>query len=167
MVVGILAAAISWVAGPSRGLLNVGRQRFLPPSLQTANAAGVQALILLVQGAIVTVLALAFVVIPCVSSAFWVLQAMTVMLYLTMYIMLFIAAWRLRRIRPDAPRSFKVPAIGLFATMGTVAAIAAILIALVPPAQFGGGSGLHYREIRHSIVGCSSSVLAFSAFLAR
>lgn len=147
LVVGILAAAISWVAGPSRGLLNVGRRGLLPPSLQRVNGAGVQAPILIVQGAIVTVLALAFVLIPSVSTAFWLLQAMTAVLYLTMYVMLFVAAWRLRRVRPDVPRTFRVPAIGLFATLGTIAAVGAIAIALVPPAQFGSASPLAYAGL--------------------
>lgn len=144
LVIGILAAAVSWVAGPSRGLLNIGREGFLPVRLQRVNAAGVQAPILVVQGCIVTVLALAFVFIPSVSSAFWVLQSMTAILYLTMYVILFVSAWRLRRLRPDVPRTFRVPAIGLFATLGSLAAVSAIAIALVPPAQFANASPLAY-----------------------
>jgi glutamate:GABA antiporter len=147
LVVGILAAAVSWVAGPSRGLLNVGREGFLPTRLQQVNGAGVQAPILLVQGCIVTVLALAFVFIPSVSSAFWILQAMTAILYLTMYVILFVAAVRLRRLRPDVERAFRVPAIGLFATIGILAAISAIVIALIPPAQFGDTSWLAYAGL--------------------
>lgn len=162
LVVGILAAAISWVAGPSRGLLNVGRRGLLPPALQRVNGAGVQAPILLVQGAVVTVLSLAFILIPSVSAAFWVLQAMTATLYLTMYVMLFASAWRLRRLRPDVPRTFRVPAIGLFATVGTIAAAAAIAIALVPPAQFGSGSPLAYAGmivVGAGVLGLSGQVI--------
>jgi putative glutamate/gamma-aminobutyrate antiporter len=147
LVVGILAAAISWVAGPSRGLLNVGRQGFLPPRLQRVNSAGVQRPILIVQGLIVSVLALAFVFIPSVSSAFWILQAMTAILYLTMYVIFFVAAWRLRRVRPDVPRAFRVPAIGLFAIVGSLAAISAIVIALIPPAQFGDAPPIEYAGL--------------------
>ena len=144
LVVGVLAAAVSWVAGPSRGLLNVGRQGFLPPTFQKVNKAGVQAPILIAQGCVVTVLALAFVFIPSVSSAFWFLQAMTVILYLTMYVILFIAAVRLRKVRPDVPRAFRAPAIGLFAVLGSLAAISAIFIAFIPPAQFGDGGAAWY-----------------------
>lgn len=162
LVVGILAAAISWVAGPSRGLLNVGRQGLLPPGLQRVNGAGVQAPILVVQGLIVTVLALAFVLIPSVSAAFWVLQAMTAVLYLSMYVMLFVSAVRLRRVRPDVPRTFRVPAIGLFATLGVLASVGAILIALVPPAQFGTGSPYAYAGlviVGAGILGLSGQVV--------
>jgi amino acid transporter len=162
LVVGILAAAISWVAGPSRGLLNVGREGFLPKGLQKVNKAGVQKPILIVQGLIVSVLALAFALLPSVSAAFWLLQAMTAILYLTMYVILFYAAWRLRRVRPDVARSFRVPAMGLFAVVGSIAAIAAILIAFVPPSQFGSTPLLEYVAILLSgvlVLGLSGQVI--------
>jgi amino acid transporter len=162
LVVGIHAAAISWVAGPSRGLLNVGREGFLPKGLQKVNKAGVQKPILIVQGLIVSVLALAFALLPSVSAAFWLLQAMTAILYLTMYVILFYAAWRLRRVRPDVARSFRVPAMGLFAVVGSIAAIAAILIAFVPPSQFGSTPLLEYVAILLSgvlVLGLSGQVI--------
>lgn len=162
LVVGILAAAISWVAGPSRGLLNVGREGFLPLGLQKVNKAGVQKPILIVQGLIVSVLALAFALLPSVSAAFWFLQAMTAILYLTMYVILFYAAWRLRRVRPDVVRSFRVPAMGLFAVVGSIAAIAAIVIAFVPPSQFGSTPLLKYVAILLSgvlVLGLSGQVI--------
>jgi amino acid transporter len=147
LLVGALAASISWVAGPSRGLLLVGRQGYLPRPMQRTNAAGVQAPILFLQGVIVTVLSLLFVVSPSVSQAFWMLQAMTAILYMIMYILLFVAAHRARQTRADVPRQFRVPAMALVATVGALAATAAIIIGLVPPSQFGNESPVTYAAI--------------------
>lgn len=147
LVVGVLAAATSWVAGPSRGLLLVGRQGYLPRRLQQVNGAGAQAPILVAQGLVVTLLATLFVIIPSVSAAFWILQAMTIILYLCMYVLMFVSAVRLRRRRPDVPRAFRAPALPLVATVGILAALAAIAIALVPPAQFGDSSPVVYAAI--------------------
>lgn len=144
LLIGALAASLSWVSGPSRGLLLVGRQGFLPPALQRENRAGVQAPIMLVQGVIVTALSVLFVVIPGVSSAFWLLQAMTAILYMLMYILMFAAAWRLRTTRADVPRPFRVPMLPLFAVVGALAAAAAIFIGLVPPSQFHESSPVVY-----------------------
>ena len=144
LLIGALAGSLSWVAGPSRGLLLIGRQGYLPPFLQRRNRAGVGAAILLVQGAIVTVLAVLFVIVPGVSDAFWVLQAMTAILYLLMYVLMFAAVWRLRRKEPDAPRPFRTPALPLVAGAGALAAVAGILIGLIPPAQLNEGSHLLY-----------------------
>lgn len=147
LLIGALAASLSWVSGPSRGLLLVGRQGFLPPALQRENRAGVQAPIMLVQGGIVTALSVLFVVIPGVSSAFWLMQAMTAILYMLMYILMFVAAWRLRTTRPDVVRPFRVPAMPLVAAIGALAAAAAIFIGLVPPSQFRESSPVVYALI--------------------
>ena len=144
LLVGALAGSLSWVAGPSRGLLFVGQQGYLPPQLQRLNRHGVQAPILLVQGAIVTVLSVLFVIVPGVSDAFWVLQAMTAILYLLMYVLMFAAAWRLRRKEPDAPRPFKTPLLPLVAGVGALAALAGIGIGLIPPSQLDEGSHVVY-----------------------
>ena len=134
---GALAAAATWVVGPSRGLLLVGRKGYLPPRLQNVNKNDVQVPLLIVQAIIVTILALAFVLIPSVSSAFWVLQTITVELYMLMYILMFLSGWRLRRKQPDVKRAFRAPALPVFAAMGLVAAVSAISIGFIPPAQLG------------------------------
>jgi amino acid transporter len=137
LLIGALAASLSWVSGPSRGLLLVGKQGFLPPLFQRQNRAGVQAPIMVAQAVIVTVLAVLFVIIPGVSDAFWVLQAMTAILYLLMYLLMFAAAWRLRVKQPDLPRPFRAPVLPLVASVGMLAAVTGIVIGLVPPSQLG------------------------------
>ena len=132
---GALAAASTWVIGPSRGLLLVGRKGFLPQRLQAVNRNDVQVPILIIQAIIVTILSIAFVLIPSVSSAFWVLQTITVELYMLMYVLMFAAGWRLRRTRPDVPRSFRSPLLPLLAVLGILAALGAIAIGFVPPSQ--------------------------------
>lgn len=144
LVIGALAAAITWVAGPSRGLLAVGRDGLLPRPLQRVNDAGVQTPILLVQGAIVTVLTLVFVLLPDTSSAFAVLQAMTIGLYMLMYLLMFWSARRLRVTSPGVDRRFRAPALGLLVAVGSIAAIAAIVLAMTPPSQFAHSSAALY-----------------------
>ncbi|HKM75008.1 MAG TPA: APC family permease [Candidatus Bathyarchaeia archaeon] len=132
---GALAAASTWVVGPSRGLYLVGRKGYLPSRMQTVNKNNVQVPILLVQATIVSLLTVAFVLIPDVSKAFWFLQTITVELYMLMYVLMFISGWRLRHVRPDVPRSFHVPAMPLVAAVGTMAAVGAIIIGFNPPTQ--------------------------------
>lgn len=83
----------------------------MPPVLQKRNAAGVQEGILLAQGAIVTVLALLFVLIPNGNTAFATLVDMATALYLIMYMMMFVAAIRLRISHPEVVRTYRVPAL--------------------------------------------------------
>ncbi len=147
LAIGALAAAVTWVAGPSRGLFLVGRRGLLPPMFQRANGADVQAPILIVQGCVVSLLSILFVLAPSVSSAFWILQTMTAILYMSMYILFFLAAIRLRRKRPEVERGFRVPALPIVGAIGALAAGAAIVIGFVPPSQFGGIPPLEYAGI--------------------
>ncbi len=67
---GAFGGVITWVAGPSKGLLEVGQNGYLPPVFQRTNKNGVQVHILLAQGAMVTIVALAFVFMPNVSGTY-------------------------------------------------------------------------------------------------
>src|SRR3954469_23882278 len=105
-----LGGMLTWLAGPSRGLLLISRKEgYLPPFLQRLNKHGVQQNILVVQGLITTVIALAYAFIPDVSSTYWVFSVITTQVYLIMYLLMFVAAARLRRKYPDQPRGYRAP----------------------------------------------------------
>lgn len=54
-----------------------------------------------VQGIIVSVLSVTFVIMPSVQAAFQILSQLTVMLYLVMYMLMFAGAIYLRHSQPD------------------------------------------------------------------
>ncbi|HLZ63246.1 MAG TPA: APC family permease [Ktedonosporobacter sp.] len=135
IAIGVLASVITWIAGPSRGLLLVGDQGYLPPWFHYTNKAGIQEHILLVQGGIVTVLALLFAIVPGVNAIFWALSAIATQLYLLMYMLMFLAAMRLRRTHASIARGYRAPALFFWASVGFVASVLAFLIGFVPPAQ--------------------------------
>ncbi len=133
---GALASVITWIAGPSKGLLIAAESGLLPPALQKRNKAGVQSGILMLQGTIVTILAAIFVVVPNVSAAFVALVDMAAALYLIMYMLMFAAAIVLRRKRPNVKRAYRVPAMNLIAGVGFVGCLLAFILAFIPPTGF-------------------------------
>ena len=122
LVIGAFAASIAWIAGPSRSMWLVGRAGYLPRGLQKTNKNDVQMPLLLLQGAVVTVLALVFVVAPNTSSAFALLQDMSVILYMGMYVFMFASVIKLRRSQPDRERPIKIPGLPVVAGVGMIAA---------------------------------------------
>jgi amino acid transporter len=148
LVTASLGGMLTWLAGPSKGLLLVARENgYLPPFLQRLNKHGVQQNILVTQGIITTFIALLYAFIPDVSSAYWILSVITTQVYLVVYLLMFVAAVRLRRSQPDHPRGFKSPALVLLCVVGFLASLAALVIGFVPPSQFGGGSVWSYLLI--------------------
>ena len=67
-----------------------------------------------------------------VSHAYWVFAAMATQVYLIMYVLMFIAAMRLRRSQPDHERGYRAPALGLLCLLGAVSSAAAFVIGFVP-----------------------------------
>jgi amino acid transporter len=116
--------------------------------LQKVNKSGIQINILMVQGAIVTLISLVYLLMPNVSSAFFLLTALTACLYLFMYMLLFATAIKLRFSDPDVPRAFKVPGgkLGMIviAGIGLLAVLFAYIILFFPPSNLKVGSPAFY-----------------------
>ncbi|WP_435187626.1 APC family permease [Streptomyces sp. bgisy126] len=140
-----LGGMLTWLAGPSKGLLEISRSEgYLPPFLQKLNKYGIQQNILVTQGVVTSVIALLYALIPNVSSVYWIFSTITTQVYLIVYLLMFVAAMRLRKTRPDHPRGYRAPALGLLCSVGLLASLAALAIGFVPPSQFGGSSVWSY-----------------------
>jgi len=140
-----MSGMISWLAGPSKGLVMLGRQYgYLPRRYQHLNAEGIQTNILVAQGYVITIIAVLYALVPAVSSAYWIFTVMTTSVYLIMYILMFIAAVNLRRRYPDHPRGYNAPLLKTQCWVGGIACVLAILIGFVPPSQFGHASPVLY-----------------------
>jgi amino acid transporter len=61
----------------------------------------------------------------------------TTQVYLIMYLLMFVAAVRLRRHDPDHPRGYRAPILGSLCGVGFAASLAALLVGFIPPSQFG------------------------------
>jgi len=148
---GVIGGVTVWVAGPSAGLAVVGRAGYLPPFFQKMNKNGVASYILLVQGLIVTFLAIMFVILPSVQAAYQILSQLTVTLYLIMYLLMFAAAIYLRHTEPNTPRPYKVPGgeagMWIVAGAGLVGSLIAFVLSFVPPSQISVGSPTTYVAI--------------------
>ncbi len=134
---GAIGGVMSWISGPSRGLLETAKQGEIPPFMAKTNKQGMQVSILLIQAVIVTLLSSLYFVLENVSVAFFLLSAMTVTLYLVMYILMYAAAIKLRITQPDLPRSYKIPGgvVGMcfVAGLGLIGVTFSLVVGFFPP----------------------------------
>jgi amino acid transporter len=138
LVVASISGLLDWLTGPSTGLVRIGRERgYLPPFFQKVNARGVQLRILVAQGIVITVIGLLYALIPTVSRAYWVFAALATEVYLIMYVLMFVAASKLRRRQPEHPRGYRAPALVTICAVGVLASVAACVVGLLPPSQLG------------------------------
>ena len=161
LMFGVLASVLTWVAGPSKGIFTVGKAGYLPPFFQKTNENGVQRNILLVQGGIVTLLSLLFVVMPSVQSFYQILSQLTILLYLIMYMLMFAAAIALRYKMKDAPRPFRLGKnnvlMWIMGIVGFSGSLLAFVLSFIPPGQIATGSNAVWYSVL--IIGCIMMVI--------
>ena len=156
LMFGVLASVLTWVAGPSKGIHTVGKAGYLPPFFQESNKNGVQRNILLVQGGIVTLLSLLFVIMPSVQSFYQILSQLTILLYLIMYMLMFAAAIVLRYRMKDTPRPFRIgkgnAMMWILGVVGFAGSLLAFILSFIPPGQIQTGSNTVWYSVL--IIGC-------------
>jgi amino acid transporter len=140
IAIGSIGKITTWVLGPVRGLGRAAREGLLPPILQKHNKAGVPVSMLILQAVFVTIWGVVFVLLPGgVNSAFWTLLALTTTVYIVMYILMYLAAIKLRYSQSNAKRAFKIPGgkIGMWIIggWGIISMIIIFVLALMPPEQ--------------------------------
>lgn len=151
IIVGSLSSATAWILGPARGILVASVDTKLPRFFTLKNKKEMPIGILLIQGLIVTLLCIVFLIMPSVNSSYWVLSNLTAQLALIFYILMFAAAIKLRHKHSHVKRAFHIPG-GLIGTtlvcgIGIVTCFLAIILGFLPPSQVAVGSVIAYEAI--------------------
>lgn len=149
IVLGAVGELNAWIIGPIRSMHATSKHGDLPPFFQKLNKHGMPAHLLLFQGAIVTIACFVFLFMPSASSAFWILSAISVQLYLMMYILMFLAAIKLRYSHADVPRPYRIPyhkpGIWFVGSLGVLSSTFAFFMGFIPPGQLKVGSLVFYE----------------------
>ena len=148
VTLGGIAHLTPWVLGPAKGVAAVAQDGLAPERLGRTNRHDVPVALLMVQGAAGTVFALLFVVVPSVSTSYWMLSAVTAQVIVAMYALVFAAVIRLRYTRPDVPRPYRIPGglpgVWLVGGLGLVGCVGSFLLGFVPPSQLATGNTAVY-----------------------
>ncbi len=136
---GAITMVVTWVLGPSKGVLEVAKEGYLPAYWQKRNANNMPVRILVIQGIISSVLSTAVLFTPTISNAFWLMSALTAQLYMVMYLFMFAAAIRLRYSQPNVTRPYKIPGgkFGIWVISGVafLVSLISIFCGFIPPSN--------------------------------
>ena len=129
----------TWILGPIKGLQVAAQSGDLPQILQEVNEKGIPKNLLILQASLVSLFGVLFVIVPGVTNAYWMLLALTILVYFVMYILLFLAAIRLRYSRPEVHRAYKIPGgkVGMWLVcgVGLLTALFTMFVCFFPPKQ--------------------------------
>ncbi|KTD64705.1 APC family permease [Legionella spiritensis] len=149
LVMGGLGGVSNWIIAPTKGMLVAAEDGNLPDAFQVTNRKGAPRVMLIIQAVIVTLLSTLFLFMPSVNGSYWLLTALAAQLYMLMYLLMFIAAIKLRFSAPDKPRLFRIPGgmAGMFfvAGIGIVGVLATLVVSFMPPSEINVGSVTRYE----------------------
>ncbi len=150
IVYGAIGELNAWIIGPVRSMHATSKHGDLPPIFQKLNQREIPANLLFFQAIIVTMASFVFLLMPTASSAFWILSAIAVQLYLLMYILMFLAAIKLRYSHGHIERSYKIPykmpGVWFVASLGIISSVFAFFMGFIPPSQLQIGSLIFYES---------------------
>lgn len=137
LLIGSLGGMVNWIISPAKGLLLAAESDFLPHWLYRLNRHGVASRVLFMQAILVTLLCGAFLLLPSINSIYWLFTALSTELYMLMYVLMFIAACRLKHKFPHQPRPFKIMGgrLGYYLTcmLGLTGCFITLVIGFIPP----------------------------------
>lgn len=139
LLLGSLGSMINWIISPAKGLLMAATHDFLPQSLCKLNKEGVASRILILQAVLVTLLCSGFLLFPSINAIYWLFTALSTELYMIMYVLMFLAAWKLKSKFAHLKRPFAVPGkkpgYYLVCILGILGCSITLLVGFIPPEQ--------------------------------
>ena len=152
LLLGSLGSMVNWIISPAKGLLLAADNGFLPHWLYRLNQHGVASRILLLQAVFVTLLCSGFLLFPSVNAIYWLFTALSTELYIMMYVVMFIAAMRLKSKYASLPRPFAIPGgrYGYYFTclLGLAGCFITLVVGFFPPENsMNVGGANHFRLI--------------------
>lgn len=151
LIVGGMGGVNNWIIAPTRGLQLALHEAGAPALLLKTNRHGAPKSLLIGQALIVSVVSMIFLLLPTINASYWLLTALASQLYMLMYIMMFVAAVRLRAHAPASAEGFRIPGgrfgLWLVAGAGLLGSGATLVIGFIPPDNIGLGQVWHYEEM--------------------
>jgi amino acid transporter len=151
ILIGSLGGIVSWVISPAKGLLHAAQSGFLPRFLTKENKNGVPSHLLILQAIIVSIVCMAFLLMPSVNGSYWLLTALSTQLYMLMYVIMFIAAICLKSKLKNQMHAFTIPGgkLGttLVSALGLMGCAITLFVGFIPPEGINVGSMMRYEIV--------------------
>ena len=148
ILIGSIGNIINWIISPAKGLMQAAQHGYLPKIFARENKSGVSTAVLIAQAILISLVCVAFLLMPSVNGSYWLLTDLSTELYLLMYALMFIAAIAIKSKFRHLQPTFTIPGgrIGTYVVclFGIIGCIITLLVGFFPPNNINVGSQLHY-----------------------
>lgn len=169
LLVGSLGQMVNWIISPAKGLMQAAENGFLPKIFAKQNKHKAASTMLITQAVLVSVICLAFLLMPSVNGSYWLLTDLSTQVYMLMYVLMFTGAIILRHRNPNKERAFKVPggkySMWVTGLLGLFGCAVTLIVGFFPPDGVDVGGTLHYEIVfSGGLVAMILPVIAFYAY---
>lgn len=151
LVIGSLGGTMSWIVSPARGMHQAAKENLLPAFFAKTNKHGMPSNLLIAQAILVSIVCLAFLLLPSVNGSYWFLSALSTQLYMIMYVIMFISAIRLKSRLNYKQDAFVIPGKRLghlfVCLLGLLGCAITLLVGFIPPTNINVGGAFHYEML--------------------
>lgn len=148
LLVGSIGSMTSWIISPAKSLLFAANDGYLPEFLSKKNKHDVSSNLLIMQAVIVTLVCLAFLLMPSVNGSYWLLTALSTQLYVLMYVLMFVTAIAYLYKRKLQLKPIIIPGgkagMAIVCLLGLSGCLITLAIGFIPPTGVNIGTTAHY-----------------------
>jgi len=135
----------------AKGIQAAAKDKLLPAPFAKENKRGIPTLIIVTLAGLSMFITLAFILLPSVHEAYWLIEAVVVVGSGFRYLIVFPAAIKLRYTHPDAKRIIKIPGgkigVWVISLLPFSMVLFGSVMVFIPPPQFSTGSHWVYDLI--------------------
>lgn len=149
VVIGGIGSVLNWIIAPTTGLHMAAMDGLMPAIFKKENKYKAPTPLLLLQAILTTVLTTIYLLLPSINSAYWLLTVLASQVYMFMYILMFLAAIKLRKTYKKSEHTFTIGKSHLstyiVASIGITGCLIAIIVGFIPPESMEIGSNKYYE----------------------
>lgn len=151
VVLGGIGSVLNWIIAPTTGLHMAAMDGLMPKIFKHENKYKAPVPLLILQASLTSVLAVVYLLLPSINGAYWLLTVLASQIYMFMYILMFLAAIKLRKTYRKSERTFTIGkshmSTYLTASMGILGCVITIIAGFIPPESMSIGSNFYYESL--------------------
>lgn len=149
IILGAIGSVLNWIIAPTTGLHMAAQDGLMPKIFKYENKKGAPVTLLIMQAVLTSILTIVYLLIPSINGAYWLITVLASHIYMFMYIMMFIAAIKLRPTYKKSEHTFTIGSKPVYtylvASLGICGCLITIISGFIPPESMNIGSKIYYE----------------------
>lgn len=136
IILGGIGSVLNWIIAPTTGLHMAAMDGLMPAFFKKENKYNAPTPLLILQAIFTTILTVVYLLLPSINGAYWLLTVLASQIYMFMYILMFLAAIKLRKTYNTSEHTFTISNnyIGTYviACTGIIGCVITIFAGFIP-----------------------------------